>query len=267
MCIRDRSFATRLAHELENLILKEGPETIAAFFAEPVMGAGGVIIPPDTYFSKIQNVLKKYDILMVADEVICGFGRTGNMWGSETFKIKPDIITAAKALSSAYLPISAVILSEKVYEPIKSQANELGIFGHGYTYSAHPVCAAAALKTQQLMSERNIIGNVRKQAKLFNERISNIMNDHWFFSNSRSVGLIGAVEFGYEGNKKFDAKIKIAAQCVKAIQKSGVILRALPGDIIGFCPPLIINQEQINEMFDKIDKAIKNFDKMAKALR
>ena len=189
------------------------------------------------------------------------------MWGSETFKIKPDIITAAKALSSAYLPISAVILSEKVYEPIKSQANELGIFGHGYTYSAHPVCAAAALKTQQLMSERNIIGNVRKQSKLFNERISNIMNNHWFFSNSRSVGLIGAIEFGYEGNKKFDSKIKIAAQCVKAIQKNGVILRALPGDIIGFCTPLIINQEQINEMLDKIDKAIKNFDKLAKALR
>ena len=263
----EKSFATRLASELENLILKEGPETIAAFFAEPIMGAGGVIIPPDTYFSKIHNVLKKYDILMIADEVICGFGRTGNMWGSETFKIKPDIITAAKALSSAYLPISAVILSDKVYKPIKSKANELGIFGHGYTYSAHPVCAAAALKTQQLMSERNIIGNVRNQSKLFNERIKNIMNNHWFFSNNRSVGLIGAIEFGYEGNKKFDAKIKIAAQCVKAIQESGVILRALPGDIIGFCPPLIINQTQINEMFDKIDKAIKNFDKMAQALR
>ena len=261
------SFSDRLSNELEKLIIKEGPETIAAFFAEPVMGAGGVIIPPEKYFSKIQKVLKKYDILMVADEVICGFGRTGNMWGSETFNIKPDILTAAKALSSAYLPISAVILSEEVYQPIKDQANELGIFGHGYTYSAHPVCAAAALKTQQLMFERDIIGNVRNQSKLFNERINKIKSNNWFISNSRSVGLIGAVEFGYEGSKKFDIKEKIAAKCAKIIQENGVILRALPGDIIGFCPPLIINQSQLNEMFDKIEEAIKDFDQTAYSLK
>jgi 4-aminobutyrate--pyruvate transaminase len=261
------SFSDRLSNELEKLIIKEGPETIAAFFAEPVMGAGGVIIPPEKYFSKIQKVLKKYDILMVADEVICGFGRTGNMWGSETFNIKPDILTAAKALSSAYLPISAVILSEKVYQPIKDQANELGIFGHGYTYSAHPVCAAAALKTQQLMVERDIIGNVRNQSKLFHDRINKIKSNNWFLNNSRSVGLIGAVEFGYEGSKKFDVKEKIAAKCVKIIQENGVILRALPGDIIGFCPPLIINQSQLNEMFDKIEEAIKDFDQTAYSLK
>ena len=261
------SFSDRLSNELEKLIIKEGPETIAAFFAEPVMGAGGVIIPPEKYFPKIQKVLKKYDILMVADEVICGFGRTGNMWGSETFNIKPDILTAAKALSSAYLPISAVILSEKVYQPIKDQANELGIFGHGYTYSAHPVCAAAALKTQQLMVERDIIGNVRNQSKLFHDRINKIKSNNWFLNNSRSVGLIGAVEFGYEGSKKFDVKEKIAAKCAKIIQENGVILRALPGDIIGFCPPLIINQSQLNEMFDKIEEAIKDFDQTAYSLK
>ena len=261
------SFSDRLSNELEKLIIKEGPETIAAFFAEPVMGAGGVIIPPEKYFSKIQKVLKKYDILMVADEVICGFGRTGNMWGSETFNIKPDILTAAKALSSAYLPISAVILSEKVYQPIKDQANKLGIFGHGYTYSAHPVCAAAALKTQQLMVERDIIGNVRNQSKLFHDRINKIKSNNWFLNNSRSVGLIGAVEFGYEGSKKFDVKEKIAAKCAKIIQENGVILRALPGDIIGFCPPLIINQSQLNEMFDKIEGAIKDFDQTAYSLK
>ena len=242
----EEQFSDRLASELENLILKEGPETVAAFFAEPVMGAGGVIIPPKSYFPKVQKVLEKYDILLVADEVICGFGRTGNMWGSETFNIKPDIVTAAKALSSAYLPISAVIISEKVYGPIKDQANELGIFGHGYTYSAHPVCAAVAMKAQQIMIDRNIIENVKQLSKLFNERIQNIKNNSWFLSHSRSVGLIGAVEFGYEGNKKFDIKNKIAAKCAKIIQENGVILRALPGDIIGFCPPLIIKEEQIN---------------------
>ena len=259
----EEQFSDRLASELENLILKEGPETVAAFFAEPVMGAGGVIIPPKSYFPKVQEVLEKYDILLVADEVICGFGRTGNMWGSDTFNIKPDIVTAAKALSSAYLPISAVIISEKVYGPIKDQANELGIFGHGYTYSAHPVCAAVAMKAQQIMIDRNIIENVKQLSKLFNERIQNIKNNSWFLSHSRSVGLIGAVEFGYEGNKKFDIKNKIAAKCAKIIQENGVILRALPGDIIGFCPPLIIKEEQINEMFDKIDIAFKSFDQMA----
>ena len=176
----EEQFSDRLASELENLILKEGPETVAAFFAEPVMGAGGVIIPPKSYFPKVQKVLEKYDILLVADEVICGFGRTGNMWGSETFNIKPDIVTAAKALSSAYLPISAVIISEKVYGPIKDQANELGIFGHGYTYSAHPVCAAVAMKAQQIMIDRNIIASVKQLSKLFNERIQNMNWDYYF---------------------------------------------------------------------------------------
>jgi len=252
----EATFSDRLAKELETLILEEGPETIAAFIAEPVMGAGGVIIPPESYFPKIQKILKKHDILMVADEVICGFGRTGNMWGSETFNIKPDIITTAKALSSAYLPISAVILSEKVYKPIESQANDLGIFGHGYTYSAHPVCAAVALKTQQIMIERDIISNVKKVSKVFGERIKQTNKNNWFISNGRSVGLIGAIEFGYDKNNKFDIKKKIAAQSAKVIQDNGVILRPLPGDVIGFCPPLIISEAQVNEMFDKIDDSM-----------
>ena len=252
----ETTFSDRLAKELETLILEEGPETIAAFFAEPVMGAGGVIIPPETYFPKIQKILDKHDILMVADEVICGFGRTGNMWGSETFNIKPDIITTAKALSSAYLPISAVILSDKVYKPIESQANDLGIFGHGYTYSAHPVCAAVALKTQQIMIERDIISNVKKVSNIFGERINQIYQNSWFVNHSRSVGLIGAIEFGYDKSKKFDVNKKIAAQSAKVIQDNGVILRPLPGDVIGFCPPLIISEVQVNEMFDKIDDSM-----------
>ena len=259
----EETFSDRLAKELEILILEEDPETIAAFFAEPVMGAGGVIIPPESYFPKIQRILNKHDILMVADEVICGFGRTGNMWGSETFNIKPDIITTAKALSSAYLPISAVMLSEKVYKPIESQANNLGIFGHGYTYSAHPVCAAVALKTQQIMIERDIISNVKKVSKVFGERINQIYQNSWFVNHSRSVGLIGAIEFGYEKNKKFEVNKKIAAQSAKVIQDNGVILRPLPGDVIGFCPPLIISEEQVNEMFDKIDDSMVAINQIA----
>ena len=259
----EETFSDRLAKELEILILEEDPETIAAFFAEPVMGAGGVIIPPESYFPKIQTILNKHDILMVADEVICGFGRTGNMWGSETFNIKPDIITTAKALSSAYLPISAVMLSEKVYKPIESQANNLGIFGHGYTYSAHPVCAAVALKTQQIMIERDIISNVKKVSSIFGERINQIYQNSWFVNHSRSVGLIGAIEFGYDKSKKFEVNKKIAAQSAKVIQDNGVILRPLPGDVIGFCPPLIISEEQVNEMFDKIDDSMVAINQIA----
>ena len=262
----EEEFSDRCAQELENLILKENPETIAAFFAEPVMGAGGVIIPPKSYFPKVQKVLSKYDILMVADEVICGFGRTGEMWGSEVFKIKPDIMTSAKALSSAYLPISAVFLSDSVYLPIEDHANKLGIFGHGYTYSAHPVCAAAALKTQQLMEERDIIGNVRSVSLKFNQRIKILEKNNWFIGHCRSVGLIGAIEFAYNNNTKFDSSKKIAAQACKIIQKKGVILRALPGDIIGFCPPLIISNNQIDEMFDIIEASMPEIDKIAKAL-
>ena len=264
----EKSFATRLANELENLILKEGPETIAAFFAEPVMGAGGVIIPPNTYFSKIQNVLKKYDILMVADEVICGFGRTGNMWGSQTMDVRPDMLTCAKALSSAYLPISAVMLSEKVYAPIATQAEQLGIFGHGYTYSAHPVCAAVALRAQQLMQERDVIGHVRRIAPQFKSRIERLARFD-FIGNLRAIGLIGAMEFAANSltGEKFDPTQKIAAQAIATIQRHGVILRALPGDIIGFCPPLIITAAEIGDMFDRIESGLDEVSALAAKLR
>ncbi len=253
----EEAFASRCAIDLEELILEEGPESVAAFFAEPVMGAGGVIIPPRTYFEKIRAVLKKYDILLVADEVICGFGRTGNMWGSETMDVRPDMLTCAKALSSAYLPISAVMLSEKVYAPIAQQAGHLGILGHGYTYSAHPVCAAVALRAQQLMQERDIIGHVRCISPQFKRRVEKLTKFD-FIGNARAIGLIGAIEFSTntDGHKKFDPAHKIAAQAVAIIQEHGVILRALPGDIIGFCPPLIISKVEVDDMFDRIEAAL-----------
>src|SRR5260221_404058 len=161
----EEDFATRMAESLEAQILREGPDTVAAFSAEPIMGAGGVILPPKTYFAKIQAVLKKYDVLMIADEVICGFGRTGNMFGSETFGIQPDIMTMAKALSSAYLPISATIISEGLYQAFLSESDKIGTFAHGYTYSGHPVCAAVALETLKIYEERNILEHVRKVAR------------------------------------------------------------------------------------------------------
>jgi len=261
-------FASRCADDLEALILAEGPDTVAALFAEPVMGAGGVIIPPRGYFAKIRAVLEKYDVLLIADEVICGFGRTGNMWGSQTMDVRPDMLTCAKALSSAYLPISAVMLSEKVYAPLAAQAEALGIFGHGYTYSAHPVCAAVALRAQQLMQERDIIGHVQQVAPLFAARVKRL-DRYDFIGNTRHIGLIGAMEFAADkaSKTKFNPALKIAAQAMALIQQHGVILRALPGDIIGFCPPLIITADELDDMFDRIEAALDAFTETAAQLR
>lgn len=257
----EHEFVERLVNDLEDLILKEGPETIGGFIAEPVMGAGGVIIPPKGYFAAIQRVLKKHSILFIADEVICGFGRTGNMWGSETLSLSPDILTCAKALSSAYLPISAVLVSSKVVEGVEEQANRLGIFGHGYTYSAHPVSAAVALKTLELMEERSIVQHVKNVSHKFSERVHRL-KDYACVGDTRAIGLLGAMEFVAKPKSriKLDPTLKFAAQVQKLVQDEGVILRALPGDTIGFCPPLIISLKQIDEMFDKIEKAMPKAD-------
>ena len=261
-------FSNRCAAELEELILTEGPDTVAALFAEPVMGAGGVIIPPAGYFKKIRSVLEKYDVLLVSDEVICGFGRTGNMWGSQTMDVRPDMLTCAKALSSAYLPMSAVMISDKIYAALADQAEKLGIFGHGYTYSAHPVCAAVALRAQQLMQERDIIGHVRSVTPAFAEHVA-AMGEYDFIGDVRSIGLIGAMEFAAEkhSGKKFHKSHKIAAQAVAIIQKHGVILRALPGDIIGFCPPLIISKVELDDMFKRVNDAMLEVTELATKLR
>ena len=257
----EQDFVNRLLKNLEELILEEGPETIGAFIAEPVMGAGGVIIPPKNYFAKVQALLKKYDILFIADEVICGFGRTGNMWGSETFDLKPDILTCAKALSAAYAPISALLMNENIIYEIENQANELGIFGHGFTYSAHPLSAAVALKTLEIYEEKNIVDHVKMMEKSFIERVTNL-EKYDFVGDARAIGLIGAVEFVSEpgSNKKPDPSRKVAAKIQQKIQEEGVILRSLPGDSLAFCPPLIIEENQIHEMFDKIDYALSSID-------
>ncbi|MFP6707279.1 MAG: aspartate aminotransferase family protein [Alphaproteobacteria bacterium] len=253
----EEDFASRCAQALEGMILEEGPETVAAFIAEPVMGAGGVILPPKTYFEKIQAVLKKYDVLMIADEVICGFDRTGNMWGSQTYNIKPDILTCAKALSSAYLPISAVMISKEIYQGLRGNSEKLGLFGHGYTYSAHPACAAVALRAQKLMKERNIMGHVRAMAPHFQSRITQLA-DHAMVGDARGVGLVGAVEIVADKATKrsYDPAAKIGALIQNAAQEHGLITRAMPGDILGFCPPLIINKEEIDVLFDRLTRAL-----------
>lgn len=252
----EEQFATRRAEELEKLILAEGPDTVAAFFAEPVMGAGGVIVPPAGYFEKIQAVLKKYDVLLVADEVICGFGRTGNMFGSQTFGMKPDFMTVAKGLSSGYLPISALIVAGHVYEPIKEEAGRIGTFGHGFTYGGHPVPAAVAVETLNIYAERDILGHVRQVAPLLQEGLR-ALQQHPLIGEARGVGLIGAVELVADKDAKtpFDPKLAVGSRLVAKAQANGLILRAM-GDAVAFAPPLIITADEIADMLSRFRSAL-----------
>lgn len=252
----EEDFATRLADSLEKLILAEGPETVAAFFAEPVMGAGGVIVPPATYFEKIQAVLKKYDVLLVADEVICGFMRTGNFWGTQTFGMQPDILTCAKALSSGYLPISAVMVSEAIYQACVTESEKIGTFGHGYTYSAHPVSAAVALETLKIYEERDILGHVRSVMPRFQQRLK-ALADHPLVGEARGVGLIGAVELVADKATKAPFEpVGMAGAKVNALcHENGLISRAM-GDSLALCPPLIISEAEIDAMFDRLTAAL-----------
>ncbi|MEO9189565.1 MAG: aminotransferase, partial [Acetobacteraceae bacterium] len=190
----EEAFATRCAEELEKLILAEGPDTIAAMFAEPIMGAGGVLVPPRGYFQKIQAVLRKYDVLLVVDEVICGFWRTGNYWGSQTFGIEPDMLTCAKALSSSYLPISAVMVNERVFEGLAKQSHEIGTFGHGFTYSGHPVPAAVAIETLKIYDENDLGGHVGRVGPHMQNELRRRFADHPLVGEVRGVGLIAAIE-------------------------------------------------------------------------
>ncbi len=253
----EEDFATRMADNLEKLILAEDPDTVAAFIAEPVQGAGGVILPPATYFAKVQEVLRRYDVLFIADEVICGFGRTGNMFGCETYDLKPDMITVAKALSSAYLPIAGAMVSEKVYEALRDESGRLGVFGTGYTYSGHPVCAAVAVETLKIYEERDILGHVREVAPRMQARLAELAA-HPLVGEARGVGLIGAVQLveDKEQRKLFDPARKVGALCMNKAVENGLMVRALPGDSVAVCPPLIINEDEIDLLFDRLAKAL-----------
>ncbi len=256
----EEEFATRCADELERLILAEGPETIAAMFAEPIMGAGGVIIPPAGYFPKIQAVLDRYDILLVADEVICGFGRTGNYWGSQTMEVRPDILTCAKALSSAYLPISAVMVNAKVFEVLADETKAIGTFGHGYTYSGHPVSAAVAVETLKIYDETNILDHVREVGGHLQSELRRRFTDHPLVGEVRGTGLIAALELVEDKatHRNFDFGRKIAARTAKLMEGFGIIGRPLPGDGLAFSPPLIITAEEIDLVLDGVTKALES---------
>lgn len=253
----EAEFSSRLATELEDLILKEGPESIAAFIAEPVMGAGGVIVPPEGYFRKVQEVLLRHDILFIDDEVICGFGRTGNPFGCQTMGINPTTVSLAKALSSAYLPISAVVVPEFIYEPIKEATRTLGMFAHGFTYTGHPVCAAVALRNIEIMERLDLFQSVARKAGMFQDRLR-AFNDLPIVGEARGIGLIGAIELVKDKVTKesFPRDARVGMYCMERCIHHGLIVRAL-GDVVCFCPPLVITDGQIDELFGKFELALR----------
>ena len=252
----EEEFATRCAENLRKLILDEGPETIAAFFAEPVMGAGGVIPPPATYFEKIQPVLQEYDILFVVDEVICGFGRTGNMFGTETYDLKPDMITVAKALSSGYLPISALMVSDEIFQLMVAESEKIGIFGHGFTYGGHPVPCAVALETLKIYEEMDLVSHVQLVTPTLQDGLAKLA-DHPLVGEARGVGLLGALEVvkNKETREIFEVSDGIGAHLANRAQANGLISRAM-GDTLAFAPPLIIDNYQINEILAVVEQSL-----------
>ncbi len=252
----EADFCARLIADLQSLIAAEGPETIAAFIAEPIMGAGGVIVPPDGYFAGVQAILAEHDILFIDDEVICGFGRTGQPFGSQTMGITPTTMSVAKAVSSAYLPLSAVLLPDFMYDAFVDVAPELGNFGHGFTYSGHPVCAAVALRNLELMEERDLFTHAAAMGAVFQERLRGFAG-HELVGDVRGAGLIGAIELVADKATKapFAPERGVGAYLMQQALEHGLILRAL-GDSIAFCPPLIITEAQVHELFDKFAMAL-----------
>ncbi len=262
----EAAFAARLVENFEKLILKEGPDTVAAFIAEPVMGAGGVLLPPAGYFEKLQPLLKKYDILFIVDEVICGFGRTGAMFGTETFKLQPDMITVAKALSSAYLPISGLLINERVWQPMVENSAKIGTFGHGYTYSAHPVAAAVAIETLKIYEERDILSHIRRVARPFQAGLQRFTG-HPLVGEVQAIGLIGAIQLVKTKQPKafFEPAAAVAPFFARAAQEHGLIVRPLFGDRVALCPPLIITEAEIEEMFRRFARALDDTAGMVRA--
>jgi len=252
----EEEYASRLADELDETIQREGPETVAAFIAEPAMAAGGVHIPPQTYFEKVQAVLEKYDVRMIADEVVCGFGRTGNMFGSQTYGIRPDSICMAKQLTSAYAPLSAITVPGYLYEALETQSEKASLFAHGFTYMGHPLCAALGLKALEIYERDDIVGHVQQIAPGFQAKIQ-ALADHPLVGDARGVGLMGGLELvADKANKRpFDPRHGMALRVVRACEEEGLILRGI-GDVVAICPPQIITAQQIDELFEMLVRAL-----------
>lgn len=255
----EEQFSQHCADRLEELIQAEGPETIAAFIGEPVLGTGGIVPPPAGYWAKIQAVLKKYDILLIADEVVTGFGRLGSMFGSDHYGIEPDLITIAKGLTSAYAPLSGVIVSEKLWRVLEQGSDEYGPIGHGWTYSSHPLCAAAGVANLELVDELDLVRNAGEVGAYFNEALKEAVGSHAHVGEVRGEGLLAAVEFVRDRDDRvfFDASQKVGPRIAAALLEQGVIARAMPqGDILGFAPPLCLTRQEADQVVDATRRAV-----------
>ncbi len=251
----EEDYATRMAEALETLILAEGPETVAAFFAEPVMAAGGAIVPPKTYFAKMQAVLKKYDVLFVADEVVCGFGRTGNWWGSQTFDLQPDMISCAKALSAAYQPISALMVNEKIHQAMLAQSDKLGAFAHGYTHAGHPVTTAVALEVIKIYEEMDITERAQRIGGRMIEGLRGFA-DHPLVGDVRGVGILAGMELMRDKATRTPFEAGRAGAVMDRIGRAnGLILRVI-GDRLAFAPPIVITEAEVDDMVEKVGRTL-----------
>ncbi|MDX1400623.1 MAG: aspartate aminotransferase family protein [Kiloniellales bacterium] len=262
----EEAFSRQCADRLEELILAEGADTIAAFIGEPVLGTGGIVPPPKSYWEEIQAVLKKYDILLIADEVVTGFGRLGSMFGSTHYAIEADIITIAKGLTSAYAPLSGSIISEKMWKVLEQGSDELGPIGHGWTYSAHPLCAAAGIANLDLIDELNLVENARDTGAYFQEAMHTAFDDHRLVGQVRGEGLLAAIECVADKAERrlFDPSLKVGAQAAAAAFEEGLVVRAMPeGDILGFAPPLCLTRSEADEIVASTKRAL---DKVAARL-
>ncbi len=250
-------YSERLAAELRQIIAEEGPDTVAAFIAEPVMGAGGVIVPPEGYFPKIMEVCAEHDIYVICDEVICGFGRLGTPFGCQAFGFRPDSLSVAKALTSGYLPLAAVMVPEQMYQCLVDQSRKIGTFGHGFTYSGHPVAAAVAIKTLDIYARDKVFEAAAAKAPQFQTRLARL-GGHPLVGETRGLGLIGGLELVSDKASKqsFDPKHGVAPRAVTFAQEEGLIVRSLAGDVISICPPLIITPAEIDELFDRLERAL-----------
>ncbi len=251
------AFVDRLIVELQALIDSEGAETIGAFIAEPVQGAGGVIIPPPGYFERVQALLRQHQILFIVDEVITGFGRLGQRFGSNVYDLQPDMLTVAKMLTSAYVPMSALYVSDSIYQVVADASASIGTFGHGYTYSGHPLACAVALETLRIYESDDLVAHVQRVAPRLQAGLQRFAG-HALVGQARGLGLIGALELAEDPatRKPFDPRQGVGAYFVRRAQAHGLILRVLGGDVIAFSPPLVISEAEIDFMLDKTALAL-----------
>jgi L-2,4-diaminobutyrate transaminase len=252
-------FSKYCAAKLEEMILAEGPDTVAAMIGEPVLGTGGIVPPPEGYWTEIRKVLDKYDILLIADEVVCGFGRLGADFGSLYYDMKPDLMTVAKGLTSAYQPLSGVIVGEKVWSVLEQGTDQWGAIGHGYTYSGHPMGAASALCNLDIIARENLVGNARDTGAYLQQRMRETFADHPLVGESRGVGLLHALEFSSNKARRehFDPNLKVGPQIAAACLEQGLIARAMPhGDILGFAPPLVVTKGEVDDIVERTLRAV-----------